>query len=157
MDAYISKPIQSKELFAVIQLWASQSVQTNAEVSVPCLGVEDPEFAQPLLTSAPPLTEREVLDKAAVLDRVDGDAKLLMEIVALFLDDSPKLLAEIREAIARGDSVRLEHAAHRLKGSAGRLCSEAVSDEAFRIEEVGGEEELQHDLEDYLELAENMG
>jgi PAS domain S-box-containing protein len=157
MDGYISKPIQTKELFEVIQLWASQSVQTKAEASVPCLGVEGLEFAQPMLTSAPPLTEREVLDKAAVLDRVDGDAKLLMEIVALFLDDSPKLLAEIREAIARGDSLRLERAAHRLKGSAGSFCAQAVYQVALRLEEMGREKDLHHAVEACTELEEAMG
>src|SRR5262249_35531061 len=70
------------------------------------------------------------LDRAAVLARVDGDEELLREVVALFLEDYPRVLAEVRDAIARGDAALLQRAAHTLKGSVGNFdaadCQEAA-------------------------------
>jgi HPt (histidine-containing phosphotransfer) domain-containing protein len=77
------------------------------------------------------------LDRDLALSRVGGDAELLKEIAALFLDDYPKVLAEIRAAAARGDSPGIEHAAHGLKGSVANFGAQAAVDAAFRLEQMG--------------------
>ena len=156
MDGYISKPIQNKELFELIQLWASRSMETNEKAPPSSLVVQASEFAQRTPISALPATESEVLDTAAILERVDGDVKLLTEIADLFIHDSPKLLAEIQESVVRGDSLRLERAAHRLKGSAGNFGARTVYEKASRLEEMGREKDLRHAGEAYAELEEAM-
>jgi HPt (histidine-containing phosphotransfer) domain-containing protein len=77
------------------------------------------------------------LDRDLALSRVGGDAELLQEIAALFMEDYPKVLAEIRAAAARGDSPGVEHAAHGLKGSVGNFGAQAAVDAAFRLEQMG--------------------
>src|SRR2546427_1359259 len=66
------------------------------------------------------------LDTTALLDGVGRDGKLLAELIDLFLADTPKLLAGIERAIARGDSATLKEKAHALKGSVGNFDSGAV-------------------------------
>ena len=46
-------------------------------------------------------------------------ADLLTELVDIFWEDCPRLLAEIRGAVDRGDSKALARSAHALKGSVG--------------------------------------
>src|SRR5262249_1948141 len=57
------------------------------------------------------------LDRALALSRVGGDAELLKEIAMLFLEEYPRVLDELRNAIARGDARSVERTAHGLKGS----------------------------------------
>ena len=60
-------------------------------------------------------------DRHVALLRVGGDEELLKEIAEIFLEDYPKVLAEIQAALACGDARRLEQSAHTLKGSAGNF------------------------------------
>jgi HPt (histidine-containing phosphotransfer) domain-containing protein len=77
------------------------------------------------------------LDRRVALLRVGGDAELLKEIAVLFLEDYPRVLAEIRAAIAGGDARQLETSAHTLKGSASNFGAGAVVESALRLEQMG--------------------
>ncbi len=79
----------------------------------------------------------QVLDRDALFDRVGGDIEFLQEIADLFLEDCPKLLAQIRAAVSGGDARSLEYAAHTLKGSVANFGADAARDAAFRLEALG--------------------
>ncbi len=79
----------------------------------------------------------QILDPEALLDRVGGDVDFLREIAGLFQEDCPKLLTQIREAVATGDARQLEHAAHTLKGSVANFGAEAARQAAFKLESMG--------------------
>jgi two-component system, sensor histidine kinase and response regulator len=76
-------------------------------------------------------------DRRVALSRVGGDEELLKEIAEIFLEDYPKVLAEIQAALASGDARRLEQSAHSLKGSAGNFGAKAVVGAASRLEQLG--------------------
>ncbi len=76
-------------------------------------------------------------DRHVALLRVGGDEELLKEIADIFLEDYPKVLAEIQAALACGDARRLEQSAHTLKGSAGNFGAKAVVETASRLEQMG--------------------
>lgn len=61
----------------------------------------------------------------------------LEEIAALFAEDCPKLIADIRSAIAAGNPGALERAAHTLKGSVANFGAEPAREAAFRLEMLG--------------------
>jgi HPt (histidine-containing phosphotransfer) domain-containing protein len=77
------------------------------------------------------------LDRELALSRVGGDAELLKEIAALFMEDYPNVLAEIQAAAARGDPPGVERAAHGLKGSVANFGAQAAVDAALQIERIG--------------------
>ena len=77
------------------------------------------------------------LDHDLALSRVGGDAELLKEIAALFMDDYPNVLIELRSAAARGDAQGVERAAHGLKGSVANFGAQAAVDAAFQLEQMG--------------------
>jgi HPt (histidine-containing phosphotransfer) domain-containing protein len=83
-----------------------------------------------------------IIDKTALLERLDGDQKLLGELVQLFQEDSPQLLATIRDAVAAGDAFQLMRAAHTLKGSVGNFCAHAIFEAAFQLESIGRDGDL---------------
>lgn len=77
------------------------------------------------------------LDVAAALSRVGGDEELLKEISAIFLEQCPDALSEIRAAVAAANPEALQHSAHSLKGSISNFGAKVAYDAALRLEMMG--------------------
>ena len=77
------------------------------------------------------------LDHELAMARVGGDAELLKELAALFLEESPRLMTELRDAYARADSRAVERTAHGLKGSVANFGAKRAVEAAFQIEQSG--------------------
>jgi two-component system sensor histidine kinase/response regulator len=118
MDGYTSKPIRIRDL-----------EQTIAQL------INPPNLAQVQVSEADQADD--VIDRAALLGGVDGDRRLLRELIRLFLADCPQRLAEIKEAIRRGDAGALGRAAHTLKGSVGNFAAKNAFAAAQRLELIG--------------------
>jgi len=82
------------------------------------------------------------LDRQLALSRVGGDLELLREIAVLFLDECPRALLEIHQAVAGEDAVKLENAAHSLKGSVANFGASTAVEAAFRLEQMGRARQL---------------
>ena len=78
-----------------------------------------------------------VLDREALLDRVGGDEELLREVIGIFFEEYPVLVAEIRVAAAHNDALNLERAAHSLKGSVANFGAHPATDIARDLELIG--------------------
>jgi HPt (histidine-containing phosphotransfer) domain-containing protein len=78
-----------------------------------------------------------VVDRAALRAQVDGDDELLAEMIAIFFEDGPRLLAETAAAAAQRDGRALERAAHSLKGSLSAFHAPAAVAVARRLEQIG--------------------
>jgi len=82
------------------------------------------------------------LDTEALLDGVGGDRKLFLELVDLFLADTPKLLAKAERAMVRNDAARLKDAAHALKGSVANFDSGSALESVRHLEMLGRDNKL---------------
>jgi PAS domain S-box-containing protein len=118
MDAYLAKPIERAALFDAIDRLTGRS----AEAPLAELGAR-PRDA--------------VFDVSAVLDSLGGDSELVLEIAAIFLEQSPKHMVKIREAVSKQDPKLLEYGAHALKGAAANLLAQGVVDAASKLEDLG--------------------
>jgi two-component system sensor histidine kinase/response regulator len=78
-----------------------------------------------------------ILNHRLALERVEGDEELLREVAQLFLDDYPRALGEIRDAVVAGDAKRLEREAHGLKGAAANFGADKVVSAALTLELFG--------------------
>ncbi len=58
----------------------------------------------------------------------DGDPDLLLDLIQMFLDDSPSKVSAVREGLETGDFEKAERAAHSLKASSGNLGARIVQD-----------------------------
>jgi PAS domain S-box-containing protein len=123
MDAYLPKPIKSQDLFDTLEQLTE--------------GLPSPENL-PL----PEHSDHELFDRAAVVNRFVGDREFLQDLIALFLDDYPRQVAAMRDAIHQEDAARLRKAAHTLKGSVGNFCAPPVFQAASRLENLGRERKM---------------
>ena len=118
MDGYVSKPIQPEKLYEEIEKFRSVSANVTAnDVS--------------LNTAV-----TKIFDPDAALSLASGDEELLLEITSMFLNDYPRLMSRVKEAITNGDCDALSFAAHSLKGSAGNFCATSVWDAAEQLESL---------------------
>jgi HPt (histidine-containing phosphotransfer) domain-containing protein len=118
MDAYTSKPIRVRELEQAIGLL----IGPQNSASMPASGAGRPDG---------------IIDHVALLAGVDGNRRLLREIVRVFLADCPQHLTKIKEAIRHGDAGALGRAAHALKGSVGNFAAQNAFAAAERLETMG--------------------
>jgi CheY-like chemotaxis protein/HPt (histidine-containing phosphotransfer) domain-containing protein len=127
MDGYVSKPIQTRNLFEEIERIVPASTETEWE----------PDSARPVegKETAAVLDVETIFDAAAALERT-GDDMLLREITEMFLGSYPKSMASLREAVTRGDSEALGFEAHSLKGAIGNFYAWAAFEAAQRLEEL---------------------
>ena len=77
----------------------------------------------------------EQLDRASLLERVEGDQELLAEVIKIFLADAPQLLVAMRNALQQGDMILLERSAHSMKGAAGNLSAQLTVSAALQLEQ----------------------
>lgn len=77
------------------------------------------------------------MDREVALSRVGGDEELLKEIAGLFLEDYPKAIADLRDAVAGADAHRLERTAHGLKGSVSNFGAQSAVEAALSLESMG--------------------
>jgi len=115
-DDYLTKPIHTPELHAALE-----RIQ----------GAEIAEAPSP----AAPAPSTDSFDLATALQRVEGDRELLEEIVRIFVEECPKIIADIHHAFATSDARLLERLAHTLKGSASNLGALAVPRSAAELEQ----------------------
>lgn len=123
MDDYLAKPINTSELYALI------------EKHVPTMGSHLPE---PVAREeqAEPLVEKEVFDISQALARVGGDRGFLVELAQLLLNCWPEHRDRIHEAMDHQDAPALERAVHSLKGAVSNFGTGRAFSAAFRLEEL---------------------
>lgn len=133
MDGYVAKPVQVKELLQAIDDFVTTlgSAPTNG-------AAEEGES---------------IVDEASLRERTDGDTVLMDELIALFREDGPRLLAEIRQGLEARDAERVGRTAHSLKGSLGCFATPPVVEACLRLETQGRQGDLDGAAEAYSQVA----
>jgi signal transduction histidine kinase/DNA-binding response OmpR family regulator len=122
MDDYLTKPLQVGELAQALQKWITQDA--------PAEGVPAQSDASNL--SAEALMDFGRLEEFREYD--DEELTITKEVIALFVDDTPRRLDAIDAAVAAHDGQALAAAAHALKGSAGNVGATALHVAAGTLE-----------------------
>jgi two-component system sensor histidine kinase/response regulator len=100
--------------------------------------------------------EKSVWGRAEALQRLGGDEELFRELCQIFLDESPKILNELRRAIAETDSNAVLRAAHSLKGELGYLSAGMALQAAQDLEEMGQQGNLSRSVEIFAVLDQQI-
>lgn len=141
MDDYLSKPIQVQELLATIERYASPQRGVRETMELP----QTRNNSLPERSSAASATSAfsrtvadggEPIDLTTFLTRVENDWDLLHEMIDLFLDSSPRLLAEIEGGMVRRDSRTVERATHTLKGAMQSISALPAARAAANLEAI---------------------
>jgi signal transduction histidine kinase/CheY-like chemotaxis protein/HPt (histidine-containing phosphotransfer) domain-containing protein len=156
MDGYVSKPVRARELYEAIESAAESTAgwrQAAPPVAVPAPDAPRAPALRPDPSTGPtdstasasssqassgqtPPDTLAALDPAEALEQTGGSMEVLRALVALFSEECPKLMGEIRASIARSDAAALRRAAHTLKGSAGIFAARAAAGAAGELESV---------------------
>jgi CheY-like chemotaxis protein/HPt (histidine-containing phosphotransfer) domain-containing protein len=129
MDDYISKPVRIQDLISVLE-------QATPNSSVP--------------TATAPATMGEpdssVLDRR-VLARLQaelggGDPAIVVELIEMFLTDTPQLMADLHQALAHRSVDELQRAAHTLKSSSASLGAQQLAACCGALERLARERQL---------------
>jgi len=126
MDGYIAKPVSGKRI---------------EEAIARILTSEPPAQPFPVVKVVP--GSLILWNRAQALERLDGDEKLLHEIVRIFLEESPKQLSNLKQAVTEANAELIERTAHSLKGELSYLGMPAVSQRAHELERMGRHRDLE--------------
>lgn len=83
-----------------------------------------------------------ILGWRKLLRSLGGDRRALWKLAQMFLEESPRQLEDMRDALARGDTCALEQVAHRLKGTAGYFAADGTLAAAARLEIIARSRDL---------------
>ena len=164
MDAYLTKPIQPKEFVRTIE-----RLGADATASVGTGPVDAGPSARST-TRAETTREqtqvgfdpRGIFDPARLLETIDDDVDFLRKFVGQFLEDSQKILGQIRESILCRDSETLTRASHSLKGAVSHFGAQPAFEAARTMEFLGRDGDLEKasgaldELEEAVECLRDM-
>jgi CheY-like chemotaxis protein len=136
MDDYVSKPIRVEELVASLKRGAASQIDTlavpPAEVIIHSAGEDIPATA-------------DYLDPAALQnlnELIGGEAAFLTELIETFLQDAPKLIADMDQAVTKENAAALHLAAHSLKSNSADFGAILLSTLCKELEQMGRNKSL---------------
>ena len=119
MDDYLAKPVTRNDLERCIERWRGVSLAVPATLPP----IEQIAARSPVVINASVLDElREVLG-----GEVD-------KIIAVYLEDAPRLIAQLERAAVGNDPIALRVAAHTLKSSSANVGATTLADAARDLE-----------------------
>jgi two-component system sensor histidine kinase/response regulator len=137
MDDYVSKPIQVTALYKALARIMPRDAGESTDVAPVAVVAADADNS-----GASPLLAEETIDWEAAISGLGGDESLLREVIAVFLDECPKLLKELRAAVEGQDAARARLVAHTLKGSIMLFGADEIVAAAHKLESWGQERDL---------------
>jgi HPt (histidine-containing phosphotransfer) domain-containing protein len=92
------------------------------------------------------MSELPTIDPEAIANLRDlnpGDGgEFLREIVAIYVEDTPKRIADLRACLKSGDVTTFTRAAHTVKGSSANVGAQVLKAIAERLEQISRKEGL---------------
>jgi len=120
MNDYLSKPINGEVLLEKLQLWLNNSAAaTTSETRH-----EEPK----------PTQQDIIWDQQDALQRMRGNHESLKMLATLFLQDMPRILSDLEQAIDTKSYDNVKSVAHTLKGVAANVSGHSLSTLAAQIE-----------------------
>ncbi|MBI2471281.1 MAG: response regulator [Planctomycetes bacterium] len=132
MDSYVSKPIKQTELFEAIRRLVFLPEAENSLTHAACKADDNSDADG----------DGDGLDIALAMSELGGDEELLKELAVIFLENCPKQMADVKNAIVQGSSKAVEKSSHAVKGSVGVFCAKRAHDAALKLEIMGRENNL---------------
>jgi len=120
MNDYLSKPIDPNELAEVIARWTLSKKPTDEKSS----------------------EQARIFKADVLLQRLGGDTQFYDEIIDVFLQDVPKQIRTLEDAINRGDAIIIHRQAHTLNGASANIGAVGLEEVAFQLERASEKQDL---------------
>ena len=141
MDDYLSKPFSQDQMKEMLSRWLSQTDLSSLhrdQTNTPSKAVPEPSA---------PTTPAEHGESSSVVDysawtpirmlKRPGHPDPLGKLLARYVEDSRKLVDQLRQAVASNDPATLHTIAHRLKSSSATLGAMTVAAHCKELEALG--------------------
>jgi two-component system, sensor histidine kinase and response regulator len=152
MDGYITKPVTSLGISDTISQMFDENLlaeKTFDDQKIEAEGLEEKaRTGNPSPVPAPAVSSFR-WDRSKALQQVDGDESLLRELVQIFVEEVPRQLDTLQQAITASDFETIERTAHSLKGELSCLGLTEVAKKASDLEGLGRAREGQPPAELY--------
>jgi two-component system, sensor histidine kinase and response regulator len=123
MNGYIAKPLRPDALEQAIEEWTGGLDSALEPPSpLPC----------PVTVPAAPKFDREDF-----VERLMGDRKLARRIIRGFVEDIPRQIVRLAEAVSKRDATEVRLVAHSIKGAAASVCGPELREVAWDMEQKG--------------------
>jgi HPt (histidine-containing phosphotransfer) domain-containing protein len=129
MDDYVSKPVHLPTLVAALERAAA------SRPDAPPVPSASPNVTPGAARTPDIPTDVPAVDRDAVL--AAGDPEFMAELIATFLEDAPRLLGQLRDAVSSGDAVTVRLVAHGLKSNGAEFGAATFSDLCREMEALG--------------------
>ncbi|HMK44940.1 MAG TPA: ATP-binding protein [Dissulfurispiraceae bacterium] len=144
MDDYLDKPYTRDELATVMKRWLPEKAPMKTGEDAPVVNSQNPGSAAERNDNGDGCCEgildREKLNDILVLQR-PGKPDILASIITAYLENAPRLLSRLKDAVNEGDAQKLFVAAHTLKSSSATLGATALAALAADLELAGRKNE----------------
>ncbi len=150
MDDYIAKPVDRKQLYAVLSKYLRGAGCGKQPPSQP----DRPASHPARLPSS-----EEIFDPSELLQLFEGDVEAAREVINAFLQSVEEDRNNIRQAIASGTEKALAEAAHRIKGAAANIGAGALRKRALEAEKnarSGAIDQARRAAQDLLHLIDHL-
>ena len=97
-----------------------------------------------------------MVDWETALHNVGGNARMLSELIGVFLQDASTLMEEMARALSERDGTTLHRTAHTLKGMVNFFGATALADTALTLEKMGARSDFDTAQSNYNVLTTNV-
>jgi len=115
MNYHVTKPINPKELFSTLLIWIKPG---ERPVSDDILAEREQRIAE---KDVPPIKDLPGIEVNKGLTRVRGNRALYRDLLARFHREYADATSRIKNALDNGDTERLRHLVHTIKGVSGNI------------------------------------
>jgi len=138
-DGCVVKPIDVETLFAEIErLVPDARAILTTSVPPPLARLDSRPVHREPARAAPPAA----FDPGVGVKRAGDDVALARDLAGLFLDECPRWLAQLTDALAQGDAAAATRAAHTIKGGVDHWGAARAFDLALRLERLARDQKL---------------
>lgn len=123
MNDFISKPVRTQALSEILAKWLDADRP----------GI-DPREAEVDTGRSPTPADPVVWDRAALVERMDGDEDSAREVMEIFLVDMPIQVRKLSDGLLEVGSDQAGRLAHSIKGAAGSVGADALAGAAEELE-----------------------
>ncbi len=156
MDDYLSKPFSQDQMREMLSRWLSQTDHSSLQRDQ----TTTPREAVP--ESSAPTTQAVQRESSGVVDynawtpirmlKRPGHPDPLGKLLARYVEDSRKLVDQLRQAVASNDPATLQTVAHRLKSSSATLGALTVAARCKELEALGRSHQIEGALDHFQHL-----
>ncbi len=147
MDDYLSKPFSHDQMREMLSRWLSRTGTSSSQSNSGAASVKEaPEPLTPTIhaeqTESTGVVDYSAWDPIRMLKR-PGHPDPLGKLLARYVEDSRKLVDQLRHAVESNDSSTLHAVAHRLKSSSATLGAMTVAARCKELEALGRSHQIE--------------